>query len=58
MTFSEKFGGNEEDYIKMKEVEQSADGKNYAIVYNNDGHFYLRTFGKTPASGEGIERSE
>lgn len=58
MTFSEKFGGKEDDYIKMKEVEQSADGKNYAIVYNNDGHFYLRTFGKTPISGEGVERSD
>jgi hypothetical protein len=45
MTYSEKFGGNSLDFIKMKEVEQSYDGKNYAIVYNNDGKFYLRTFG-------------
>ena len=27
MTFSEKFGGNRLDFIKMKEVEQSSDGK-------------------------------
>ena len=58
MTFSEKFGGKDEDYIKMKEVEQSSDGKNYAIIYNNDGHFFLRTFGKAPVNGEGNERSE
>jgi hypothetical protein len=58
MTFSEKFGGKEDDYIKMKEVEQSSDGKNYAIVYNNDGHFYLRTFGKKPEIGDDLERSE
>ena len=45
MTFSEKFGGNRDDFIKMKEVEQSSNGKQYAIVYNNDGRFYLRTFG-------------
>ena len=27
-------------------MEQTADGKNYAAVYNDDGKFYMRTFGK------------
>ena len=61
MTFSEKIGGKEEDYIKMKEVEQSADGKTYAICYNNDGRFYMRTFNQFPNLGgpdAGVERSE
>ena len=36
----------QEAYIKLSEVEQFEDGSKYAIVYNNDGIFYLRTFGK------------
>lgn len=48
-TFEEKLGGDvdedeEENYIKIKEVEQNADGTKFAFVYFNDGNFYLRTF--------------
>lgn len=42
--FQEKIGGNEEDYIKLKEVEQNIKGDKFAIVYFNDGEFRLRTF--------------
>ena len=43
-TFTEMIGGKETSYIKIKEVEQTSDGKKYAVVYNDDGHFYMRTF--------------
>jgi hypothetical protein len=43
MTFEEKIAGT---YIKLKEVEQNFNGSKFAIVYNDDGVFYLRTFGK------------
>lgn len=46
MTFEERIGGNADQYIKLKEVEQNATGKKYAVVYNDDGVFFLRTFGK------------
>ena len=42
LKFEEKFEGN---YIKMKEVEQNATGKEYACVFLDDGVFKLRTFG-------------
>lgn len=45
-TFEERIGGHTDAYIKLKEVEQSSNGKKYAIVYNDDGIFYLRTFTK------------
>lgn len=50
--FEEKVGGGPKDYIKVKEVEQSADGKQYAIVYNNDGKFRLRNFGREQRNDE------
>lgn len=46
MTFEEKIGGKAGQYIKLKEVEQNSKGTKYAVVYNDDGVFYLRTFGK------------
>jgi hypothetical protein len=46
LTFEEKIGGGADQYIKLKEVEQSPDGKKYAICYNDDGKFFLRSFGK------------
>jgi hypothetical protein len=58
MTFSEKIGGGQEQYIKLKEVEQNSSGKKYAIVYNDDGNFYLRTFGKVNRTDEEIEKDE
>lgn len=37
LVFEEKIGGNENDYIKLKEVEQNSKGDKFAIVYFNDG---------------------
>ena len=45
LTFEEQIGGGATDYIKLKEVEQNSTGNKYAIAYNNDGRFYMRTFG-------------
>ena len=69
LTFEEKVGGRlitdedrldgeDDDYIKVKEIEQSQDGKQYAFVYNNDGRFYLRTFGKENRSQEEIQENQ
>ena len=44
--FEEHIGGNPEQYIKVKEVEQNSDGNLFACVYFDDGLFRLRTFGK------------
>ena len=54
MTFEEKVGGGDDQYIKLKEVEQSSDGKKYAICYNDDGKFYLRTFAKVTRTEDEI----
>ena len=45
MTFEECIGGKD-SYIKLKEVEQNSAGNEYAIIYNDDGVWYMRTFGK------------
>jgi hypothetical protein len=58
MTFEEKIGGNESDYIKTKEVEQNSSGNYYAIVYINDGVFKMRTFGKVSRDQWEIEENE
>jgi len=55
LTFEETIAGG---YIKLKEVEQSSDGKKFAIVYNDDGKFYLRTFGKVTRSADEIKSEE
>lgn len=47
LTFEEKIGGERDQYIKVKEIEQNPQGTYYAIVYIDDGRFFLRTFGKT-----------
>ena len=57
LTFEEKIGGGQDQYIKLKEVEQSPDGKKYAICYNDDGKFYLRVFGKR-GKGDTDKRDE
>lgn len=58
MTFEEKVGGEDNDYIKLKEVEQNARGDKFAIVYFNDGNFRLRTFDKTTRSSDQIMSEE
>jgi len=52
--FVEKFGGGENQYIKMKEIAQNAKGTNYAMVYFDDGKFLLRTFGREERTEEEI----
>jgi len=51
-TFEEKIGGEveygqQEHYIKLKEVEQNGNGTKFAFVYFDDGRFYLRTLADT-----------
>ena len=58
MIFEEKLGGGEDDYIKLKEVEQNTDGDYYAIAYMNDGYFKLRTFGNYKRTQQQIEEEE
>ena len=57
-TFEERIGGHSDAYIKLKEVEQSSDSKKFAIVYNDDGIFYLRTFNKVTRTAEEIKADE
>tara|TARA_B110000285_G_C14966021_1_gene534117 strand:- start:390 stop:539 length:150 start_codon:yes stop_codon:yes gene_type:complete len=45
MTFEECIGGKG-SYIKLKELEQNSTGKEYAIIYNDDGVWFMRNFGK------------
>jgi len=58
MTFEEKIGGKPESYIKLKEVEQASNGKKYAIAYNDDGVFFLRTFEKKTRTTADIFKDE
>jgi len=58
MKFEEKVGGLDSDYIKLKEVEQNSSGTKYAVVYNNDGVFYFRCFGKETRQEADIFASE
>ena len=50
LTFEEKIGGSPEQYIKVKEVEQNPDNQHYAVVYQDDGKFRLRIFGRNTRS--------
>ena len=45
LIFEESFGGRQEDFIKLKEIEQNSDGTKFAIAYFNDGLFRVRVFG-------------
>ena len=42
------------DYIKIKSIELCNDEERYATIYNNDGVFFLRTFGKVNRTDEEI----
>jgi hypothetical protein len=57
-TFDEQVGGKEEDYIRVKEVEQNYAGNKYAFVYANDGNFKLRVFGKSRREQSEIDENE
>ena len=58
MTFEEKIGGGPNSYIKLKEVSQNDKGSEFAIVYFDDGKFYLRNFLKTTRTKEEIFENE
>ena len=45
--FEEEIKGS---YIKMKEVESNASSTKFAVVFNDDGVFKLRTFGRETRS--------
>lgn len=55
-TFFMKIGGNPNQYIKVKEVEQNQTGDKYVIGYLDDGKFYLRTFDKNQKTDEEFEK--
>lgn len=46
------------DYIKMKEVETNHSCSQFAVVYNDNGVFRLRTFGRNTRSAKEIAESE
>ena len=58
LTFEEQIGGQPDQYVKVKEIEQNSKGNYYATVYIDDGKFFLRTFGKTTRTAEEIEENE
>ena len=43
-TFHEVYGGHEQSYIKMKDVEQNSSGSLYCAPYVDDGIFKMRVF--------------
>jgi hypothetical protein len=56
--FKERFGGNPNSYIKMKNVDQDAEGKRFAVTYMDDGKFFIRTFGQEQRDIDSIESNE
>ena len=46
MVNSEMIGGKTDCYIKLKDIEQRADGKKFALPFFDDGLFRLRIFSK------------
>lgn len=51
-------GGNPENYIKLKEIEQNALGNKYAAAYIDDGKFRLRTFNKETRKPKEVKNNE
>ena len=56
--FNETIGGDENCFIRAKEVEQNIAGDKYAIVYYNDGRFLLRVFDKNERPAEQCEAED
>lgn len=44
--FREQYGGNEFNFIRLKDVAQNRSGELYACPYFDDGVFKIRTFDK------------
>ena len=57
MTFEECIGGKD-SYIKLKEIEQNSAGKEFGIIYNDDGVWFMRTFGKESRTQRQIDENE
>ena len=57
LIFEEKLGSEQDQYIKCKELEQNSYGTGYAICYNDDGKFRIRSFGKTSRTEAQIEQN-
>lgn len=55
LEFEEEFKGN---YLKMKDVETNLSSTKFAVVFNDDGVFKLRTFGRKTRTPEEIKDSE
>jgi hypothetical protein len=55
MLFEEEIQGS---YIKLKEVETNASSTKFAVAFNDDGVFKLRTFGRETRGQEEIKESE
>ena len=53
--FEEEICGN---YIKIKDVETNPKSTEFAVVFNDDGVFKLRTFGRDTRTEEQIKESE
>jgi hypothetical protein len=53
-----KFGGNDSNYVKLKEVQQNSNGSQFAAVYSDDGKFFLRVFGKDHISPAQVLKDE
>ena len=57
-TFDEAVGGESNDYIKIKDVEQNSAGNKFALVYLNDGQFKFRDFNREWRSEDEIKNNE
>jgi hypothetical protein len=55
LEFKEVFKGR---YIKMKDVEQNLSATKFAVCYNDDGVFRLRTFGRDTRTQEEIDKTD
>ena len=53
--FQEQIGGKDDQYIKLKEVEQNETSTKFAYVYFDDGKFRLRYFDRYDPNLEPLE---
>lgn len=58
LSFDEQIGGDPEQYIKVKRVEQNRAGTKFACAYLDDGKFRLRVFGTEKRDANQIRLSE
>ena len=51
ITFEVTIGGGDNQYIKVKDVEQNELGTKFAVTYFDDGKYYLKVFEKSLEKG-------